>query len=50
MTSFPKLQGIKPGGHITVDDYERVKSGRKKEEHRILNKMIRKESGLSIEV
>jgi hypothetical protein len=49
-TSFPKLNGVKPGEQITEEDFPRIKKESEKEEHRILDEMIRKKSGLPIEI
>lgn len=49
-TSFPKLNGVDPGIQVTELNWPRIKKESKLEEHRILDEMIRKKSGLPIEI
>lgn len=46
ITTFPALFGIQSIKSNTVEEWRKIKKSRKKEEQRVLNMMIRKDSGL----
>ena len=50
ITSFPALFGIKAIKGKTIEEWQKIKKGIKKEEHHVLGKMIRKDSGLPEEI
>jgi hypothetical protein len=49
-TSFPKLNGMEPARQVTEENFPRIIKEIKMEERRILDEMIRKKSGLPIEI
>jgi hypothetical protein len=50
ITSFPKILGVPNGEVISKLEWPKIKDARKSEERRVLNRMIRKDSGLPSDV
>jgi hypothetical protein len=50
LTSLPKILGIRDKQSMNKETYKKIKKERKEEEFKVLNKMIRKDSGLDQDV